>query len=85
MSGYRFSMTRCDGFAQNNQSEWVPQPEACRLAGRSRSWFDNQNTLGTLPIAMQPRTSDNGRIFFSRADCMKYAQRNLLAPPPLPA
>jgi len=64
------------------QSEWVPQDEACRLAGRSRSWFEKHRRTYSLPIAMQPRATDNGRIFFLRADCVRYAQQHRLDPPP---
>lgn len=66
---------------KESQSEWVTQEEACRLAGRSRRWFTQRRMTDTLPIAMQPRTADNGRIFFLRADCVKYARENRILPP----
>lgn len=66
---------------KSQQSEWVKQDEACRLAGRSRSWFAKHRRADTLPIAMQPRTADSGTIYYLRTDCVRYAQEHRLAPP----
>lgn len=67
---------------ESNQSEWVSQEEACKLAGRSRAWFSKMRDRDELPIAMQPRDKDSGRIFYKRSDCIKFAQDKGILPPP---
>ncbi len=68
---------------KEGQSEWVSQAEACRLTGRSRAWFYERRNTDSLPIAMQPRTTDSGRIFYKRSDCVAFARKNAIVPPVL--
>ncbi|TGE29755.1 helix-turn-helix transcriptional regulator [Hymenobacter metallicola] len=67
---------------KEGQAEWVSQKEAMKLCGRSRAWFYEQRNRDTLPIRVLPPTKGSREVKYNRADCLAYAQANLIAPPP---